>query len=511
MSSASRKRPTSLEKHFPKWRRVDPMEGEGEEVPMAECPRCFKKIKMNRGSLSGVRAHEKSCTVREAETEAEFERVSKQEGARTFSLETLIELVVEAGLPLNVVENSAFQKFVKSLCVSFVMPSRRSLAREIKKKVHHHSQAITDELSSIPDIGITCDVWSRSSRSSFVGIVAHFYSDAEGLGRRLIDFVDLKGRHTGANIASCIYTSLEAAGCLGKIRSITTDSASSNFRAMDLLRTEYGMGETGFVHLTCLAHKLHLSIANSLGFWATASTSDEFSDSGEEDAGDNALTSTTGLEAPLCEQQERLDLLRDEQFLAGDDDDGSEASADIDDSYDEAWREDVDRSTNRSTKGIGSLLKKLRNHSRFIRQSNIAFDLLHQSVEESLRDAHRFRIIPRDVVVRWNSTHKLLSWFSTYREGFAKYQRQCLARRGSDKLRLYMKANALSPSDEELIDTLQDLLAPFEQATRKFSGSTFTTISSVRAVTRGLSRKLKTGASGEADGSKALNRQLLEL
>ncbi|KAF4722012.1 hypothetical protein FOZ62_021347, partial [Perkinsus olseni] len=108
-------RPTSLEKHFPKWRRVDPMEGEGEEVPMAECPRCFKKIKMNRGSLSG------------------------------------------AGLPLNVVENSAFQKFVKSLCVSFVMPSRRSLAREIKKKVQHHSQAITDELSSIPDIGITCD------------------------------------------------------------------------------------------------------------------------------------------------------------------------------------------------------------------------------------------------------------------------------------------------------------------------------------------------------------------
>ncbi|KAF4684972.1 hypothetical protein FOZ60_007081 [Perkinsus olseni] len=102
---------------------------------------------------------------------------------------------------------------------------------------------------------------------------------------------------------------------------------------MDLLRTEYGMGETGFVNLTCLAHKLHLSIVNPLGFWATASTSDEFSDSGEEDEGDDALTSTAGLEAPQCEQQELLDLLRDEQFLAGDDD-GSEASAYIYDSYD---------------------------------------------------------------------------------------------------------------------------------------------------------------------------------
>ncbi|KAF4751910.1 hypothetical protein FOZ62_003039, partial [Perkinsus olseni] len=57
-----------------------------------------------------------------------------------------------------------------------------------------------------------------------------------------------------------------------------------------------------------------------------------------------------------------------------------------------------------------------------------------------------------------------------------------------------MKANALSPE--------QDLLAPFEQTTRKFSGSTFTTISSVRAVTRGLSRELKTGASGHSKVSK---------
>ncbi|EER08848.1 hypothetical protein Pmar_PMAR023987 [Perkinsus marinus ATCC 50983] len=100
------------------------------------------------------------------------------------------------------------------------------------------------------------------------------------LRRTLIDFIDLKGRHTRANIADSVYAALPKCNCVSKICPFTTDSASTNFRAMDLLRERMVVT---FAHLGCAGHKLHLSVTNSFGLCVTESASVEDIGRSQED------------------------------------------------------------------------------------------------------------------------------------------------------------------------------------------------------------------------------------
>ncbi|EER08841.1 hypothetical protein Pmar_PMAR023980, partial [Perkinsus marinus ATCC 50983] len=138
-----------------------------------------------------------------------------------------------------------------------------------------------DTLKEIPSIELTIDVWARSSRRSFIGVVGHYYPEVNGqLRRTLIDFIDLKGRHTRANIADSVYAALPKCNCVSKICPFTTDSASTNFRAMDLLRERMVVT---FAHLGCAGHKLHLSVTNSFGLCVTESASVEDIGRSQED------------------------------------------------------------------------------------------------------------------------------------------------------------------------------------------------------------------------------------
>ncbi|KAF4710998.1 hypothetical protein FOZ63_032603 [Perkinsus olseni] len=242
------RKPTVLEREFPKWRKIS--------VDEVECPRCKKIIKVSRGSLSGVRAHELKCGMRDKDAEASIMERFHNEGLKQCSLSPVTDLIINAGLPLATVDSKWFRSFVQALCPSFIMPSRRTIGRELKKRIEAHPADTASTLEDVPDVGITLDVWSRSSRSSFIAVVGHYYSEADaGLKRKLIDFIDFRGRHTGANIAASVRHALNECKCISKVRAFTTDSASTNFRAMHLLGEGLQGLNEGFAHLGCAGHK----------------------------------------------------------------------------------------------------------------------------------------------------------------------------------------------------------------------------------------------------------------
>ncbi|KAF4649720.1 hypothetical protein FOL47_001789, partial [Perkinsus chesapeaki] len=484
-----KERGDNLAVKYPDWEFVEPEQ--------ARCPWCHKLIKMTKSSLTGVESHNRTCKVRKAQengqAEAPIMKDLREMGASACSLKTTLDLIVNAGLPLSIAEGTFFKRFVHSLCPTFVLPSRRALGREIRRRLQDHSQATADELRDILDLSLTIDIWSRSSRSSFISLTGHFVSEGS-LRSKLIDFIELTGRHTGENIARHVHDALQASQCLLKVRAFTTDSASSNFRAMTVLKDVLHMGD--FVHLGCVAHKLHLCVVNGLGMWASTSLEDLKQSQDSQFDSTNAAGDHPAVLGPDAVDYALQDLIReDDRFLELDenDDDGDDSdlgSADIDGDLDRAWSEGVETDGSRDTKSVSGLLKKLRSHARLLRVSNVAHDLLDESISRSYDGKLKFQVIPRDVVVRWNSTSRLLSWFVKFRDGFGLFQRQCLARPKSDPLRQHMSRYALTPRDEDLTDGLLELLSPFEKVTKTLSGSSYVTISSIRPAIRGLLRKL---------------------
>ncbi len=58
-------------------------------------------------------------------------------------------------------------------------------------------------------ISITTDVWTSPSQQPFVGVTGHFIDNNWDLKNILLDFFKIEGPHTGENLCSALYKSLE--------------------------------------------------------------------------------------------------------------------------------------------------------------------------------------------------------------------------------------------------------------------------------------------------------------
>ena len=103
-------------------------------------------------------------------------------------------------------------------------------------------------------LSITLDFWSNRRNQSFLCINGHWYTDS-------IDSV-FGNRHTGGEISKVIKEKLMTLNIYEKIICITCDGAENMVLACEL------SGEN-FIRIWCYAHRLHLVVINTMGFWIT--------------------------------------------------------------------------------------------------------------------------------------------------------------------------------------------------------------------------------------------------
>ena len=61
-------------------------------------------------------------------------------------------------------------------------------------------------------ISISLDAWTSSNNYAFMAIIAHFITNAGTLEELLINFRELEGEHTGANMAEPVWETLTCYG-----------------------------------------------------------------------------------------------------------------------------------------------------------------------------------------------------------------------------------------------------------------------------------------------------------
>jgi len=153
-----------------------------------------------------------------------------------FSESLLYNLIVACGLPLSIVEQSAFRTFVNDVNPKLSIPSRQHLTYKMLPQLVEKTRiALKRTLDSAKHVALTVDIWTDRSAHSFLAITAHTFVMFKPLSS-LLTITSFTGSHTGARIAEEIDRAITDNNLEGKISYIVTDNASNMKRAMEVLK-----------------------------------------------------------------------------------------------------------------------------------------------------------------------------------------------------------------------------------------------------------------------------------
>ena len=149
-----------------------------------------------------------------------------------FATSVTKNLIIRCNLPLNIVEQFGFRKFVKECNLKFEpISSKRikrviipSLKSDIVNKIHQ-------SLNSVDALCLTIDAWSNKRSRSFLGITCHYINQHIKPEAVLLEFLRLKSPHTGDKIYQLTEDVLHRFGIKEKVFKIITDNASNMVKA----------------------------------------------------------------------------------------------------------------------------------------------------------------------------------------------------------------------------------------------------------------------------------------
>ncbi|XP_047675243.1 uncharacterized protein LOC125145657 [Tachysurus fulvidraco] len=146
----------------------------------------------------------------------------------------IVTYVVQGLRPFHVVEEQAFQDFVKKLQPNAKIISRLTLRSMIDDASRGMKRAVTEAMRGIDHIATTTDCWSVRRRS-FIGVTAHWI-DPDSLKRcsAALACKQLRGSHTFDVLASALNDIHSEFEIREKIVRTTTDNASNFIKAFNI-------------------------------------------------------------------------------------------------------------------------------------------------------------------------------------------------------------------------------------------------------------------------------------
>jgi len=146
-------------------------------------------------------------------------------------------VIVKCGLPVSIVDNVHFRKFLAELDPRYATPCRQTVTRTvIPQLVEDKRNAVRSFLDSVSSAALTVDIWTDRRAHSFIGITVHAYNPLTGdLMNKLLKFKSFKGSHTGQHIAEAIEATITEHNLVKKVNYIVTDNASNMRKAMSFV------------------------------------------------------------------------------------------------------------------------------------------------------------------------------------------------------------------------------------------------------------------------------------
>lgn len=183
--------------------------------------------------------------------------------AATFEDE-LVRVVVDANLSFRTIDRPSFQRFIRFLRPNAVINSRYKFKTLFVDKYNKAKATLLNDLPKHTKISIALDAWTSSNHLSFLAIKGYYINTRWKLQDKLLDFIPMRGSHTGEAMAKEVIQVLTAANIKHQLLAVTCDNAGNNgtlTRSLQKLLQEQGCEWRAQENtIPCLAHIINLVV-----------------------------------------------------------------------------------------------------------------------------------------------------------------------------------------------------------------------------------------------------------
>lgn len=182
----------------------------------------------------------------------------------------LLKWIIECDQAFTAPQQNSFLELVNSLNPNAKTVSSTTLKRDLKKKYSEKFEKVKSMVMDIPGkISFTTDGWTSRNIFPFVNIRAHWIDVNWEPQSVLLEFSEIHGDHSGANLCNIFMKCIERYGIsVSKVLAITLDNATNNDTFITSFRNELikqGVDiSTDNFHVRCLAHIMNLSVQDIL-------------------------------------------------------------------------------------------------------------------------------------------------------------------------------------------------------------------------------------------------------
>ena len=180
------------------------------------------------------------------------------------------KMIILDELPFSHVENSGFRHFCSVACPRFMIPSHRTITKDIIDIFLSEKASLKSLLCDKKQrVSLTTDIWTSITTVSYMVITAHFIDQDWQLRRRIISFntiSDHKGETIGKHLKKCLLD-----WGIERVFTVIVDNASANKVAITYLMNKLKTWRDGalvlngdFIHVRCCAHIMNLIVNEGL-------------------------------------------------------------------------------------------------------------------------------------------------------------------------------------------------------------------------------------------------------
>jgi hypothetical protein len=140
----------------------------------------------------------------------------------------LVRVVIDSNWSFQTIEQPSFQRFIRFLRPDAVITSRYKFQKMFWDQFQEAKASLLNDLGRSTKISIALDAWSANNHLSFLAIKGYYINIRWQLQEKLLDFIPMRGRHTGVSMAEEVLQVLSETTTKRRLLAITCDNASNN-------------------------------------------------------------------------------------------------------------------------------------------------------------------------------------------------------------------------------------------------------------------------------------------
>lgn len=151
----------------------------------------------------------------------------------------LVRAVIDGNWPFRTLERPSFKRFLEFLRPGTELPSRPKFTQMLEDQFRSVRTGRLYTLGPNTKVSIALDAWSASNHLSFLAIKAYYIDENWQLRESLLDFLPLRGHHTGTSMAIEVFRALKDTKTSDRLLAITCDNASNNSTLSCALKSKF--------------------------------------------------------------------------------------------------------------------------------------------------------------------------------------------------------------------------------------------------------------------------------